>query len=150
MAKGKRRRKNRSDDDDDNCKFIKKLKYYKLKLQLLYCVWIIADSYIEDNRKLNSSGYSGNTSRERKEVALVLAEDELDNDRNITWSSIAVDPSKLPRRFFCVVCGCFGKYRCYECYKSKSNQINRYVCSLRCYNIHKDVDCGKPKNSLIW
>ncbi|OII75632.1 hypothetical protein cand_030620 [Cryptosporidium andersoni] len=127
MAKGKRRRKNRSDDDDDN-----------------------SDSYIEDNRKLNSSGYSGNTSRERKEVALVLAEDELDNDRNITWSSIAVDPSKLPRRFFCVVCGCFGKYRCYECYRSKSNQINRYVCSLRCYNIHKDVDCGKPKNSLIW
>ncbi|OLQ17920.1 hypothetical protein ChUKH1_04915 [Cryptosporidium hominis] len=125
MAKHKKRRKNRSDDDD-------------------------SEDYMDDSFRGNSSISISNKEKERKEISLVLAEDDQDNERKVKWSNIVVGPSKTPPKKFCVICGFIGKYKCYKCFKCRPNSIVRYVCSHKCDMLHKEIDCCKPKNLFIW
>ncbi|KAJ1613629.1 hypothetical protein OIY81_882 [Cryptosporidium canis] len=125
MAKHKKKRKNRSDDDD-------------------------SEDFIDDSYRSNSHVSASNNIKERKEVSLILAEDDQDNERMIRWSNITMGPPKTPPKKFCVICGFIGKYKCYKCYKCRPNSIVRYVCSQKCDVVHQEVDCCKPKNPFIW
>ncbi|KAF7459070.1 putative zinc finger protein [Cryptosporidium felis] len=88
--------------------------------------------------------------KERREVSLILAEDDQDDERKVRWSTMAMGPSKFPTKNFCVICGFFGKYKCYQCFNSRPNPIVRYICSTKCDTIHREVDCCKPRNPFIW
>ena len=51
------------------------------------------------------------------------------------YLSIAAEPSKLPTRHFCSVCGSFGRYTCVRC--------GSRFCSIRCNGNHKETSCMK-------
>lgn len=86
--------------------------------------------------------------REKAEFALIVAEDEADPTRQTPWSAIAADgPSELPPRRLCAVCSLLADHQCPSCFKAKLPP--RYICSIECFNIHKDSDCGKPRNWLL-
>ena len=54
---------------------------------------------------------------------------------SINYLTVAVQPSKLPARQFCSVCGYEGIYKCTRC-------GSRY-CSVKCNNNHKETRCLK-------
>lgn len=94
------------------------------------------------------------TQHDRKDFNLVIAEDDADDSKALSWSQMRCGPQRYPRRHFCVVCGQPAPYRCPICAKIKvttqsaANMNSRYLCSPACKEAHEETDCGKVKSSL--
>ncbi|KAL1993502.1 hypothetical protein VTN49DRAFT_3451 [Thermomyces lanuginosus] len=57
----------------------------------------------------------------------------------LTYTAARAGPSSLPsarrsQRYFCVLCGYWGKIRCRNC--------GARTCGLACYKVHEDSRCG--------
>eukprot|EP00923_Selenidium_pygospionis_P018200 GHVN01031874.1.p1 GENE.GHVN01031874.1~~GHVN01031874.1.p1 ORF type:complete len:182 (+),score=28.36 GHVN01031874.1:125-670(+) len=90
---------------------------------------------------------------DRKEINLVIAEDDADDTRPLSWSQLRCGPSQYPRRPMCVVCGLPAPYKCALCAKLKSSGstviLSRYFCSLGCKETHELNDCGKVATKVM-
>lgn len=68
----------------------------------------------------------------------VLEEEaEQDKDAEVNYFSVQAEPSRLPPRHFCSVCGYFANYTCTKC-------RSRFCC-VRCKATHEEHRCQKFK-----
>lgn len=73
----------------------------------------------------------------RKNFTQLLEEDRQNHQETNKpcYSSAQAQPSKLPERHFCAVCGFPSNYTCTTC-------GTRY-CSIKCLGVHQDTRCLK-------
>ncbi|EAT34901.1 AAEL012898-PA [Aedes aegypti] len=71
----------------------------------------------------------------RKNFPQLLEEDKMQRPDGPNYFTAAAQPSKLPERHFCAVCGFPSSYTCTAC-------GTRY-CSVRCLGTHQDTRCLK-------
>ena len=67
--------------------------------------------------------------------SIVEEEQDFAYDGEVTYLSVALPDSKLPKRRFCCVCGVVACYKCPKCGQS--------FCSLSCDETHKEMRCLK-------
>eukprot|EP01068_Selenidium_serpulae_P003097 Selendium_serpulae@DN2880_c0_g1_i3.p1 len=151
--KARRRRKDSSGDSDDDSGNEKPLKRVARPSHDA-----LRDTLVDDRSTTRRH-------HDKKDVNLVLAEDNADETRPVSWSSMYVGPSAYPRRPLCVVCAKPAMYKCPLCLKLKPSaglsggavggfagarrNLSRYVCSTECKTIHSETDCGKQMKPIM-
>lgn len=85
------------------------------------------------NKKTRGSDYY--KAKYRKSFMQFLEEDKVNNPDGPSYWAAEAQPSKLPFRHFCAVCGFTSNYTCTSC-------GTRY-CSTKCLHTHVDTRCLK-------
>lgn len=86
-------------------------------------------------KKNKRKSYDYFKAKYRKTFAQLLEEDKVYRADPPSYASAEVEPSRLPDRHFCAVCGFPSNYTCTSC-------GTRYCC-VRCLGTHQDTRCLK-------
>lgn len=93
------------------------------------------------DRIIHEHGYERNLINVSHSNIVDIMDDDDDNDNDIAnnqkinYLSIQSEPSLLPVRHFCSVCGQNGRYSCTRC--------GMRTCCVKCFDSHKETRCLK-------
>lgn len=111
-----------------------------------------SDDSDSDTGPSKSSNLSGFKNRDTLDIRMAIDQDAVDCSKQglPSWKQSHAGASNIPPRHLCEICGFFGDYKCVQCVHKRTSRVNTYYCSSRCYEIHKDHNCGKPLNLTHW
>lgn len=113
-----------------------------------------ADSDDSDSDATPSKGTTtgGFKNRDTIDLRIAVDQDSLDCEKKglPSWKNAHAGASSVPPRHICVTCGFFGDYKCVQCVSKRTSRLSTYYCSARCYEVHKDHNCGKNLNLTHW
>jgi zinc finger HIT domain-containing protein 1 len=89
------------------------------------------------DRIIHEHGYDliKNSNSNSNIIDIIYNDEDISNNEKTNYISIQSEPSLLPIRHFCSVCGQNGRYSCTRC--------GMRTCCVKCLDSHKETRCLK-------